>query len=107
MTVKGGRFSGQLGTPKDNIGGSFHIMSTNAHLSLEGGYYGCGFKSCVVYAKPELNITPESLLADGYGYYTRNQAIVPDRAIQEDDIWENYSLMELLINIYLSGKLKR
>ena len=107
MTVKGGRFSGQLGTPKDNIGGSFHIMSADAHLSLEGGYYGCGFNSCVVYAKPELNITPESLLADGYGYYTRNQAIVPDRAIQEDDIWGNYGFNGIT-NKYLSfGQVKK
>ena len=105
MTVKGGRFSGQLGIPKGNIGGSFHIMSANAHLSLEGGYYGCGLNSCVVYSKPELNLTPESLLADGYGYYTRDQEIIPDRAIQGNMIKYNFNGVE---NTYISfGQVKK
>lgn len=70
----------------NNINANLHILGNQAKVSLSGGYYGGN----AVYIAPGLSITPESLLADGCGFYTMNQELQPDVEIIDPKTTNSY-----------------
>lgn len=70
LVVNGGEFNSVTYNGKT---ADIHILS-DADIALSGGEYDGGF-----YIDPAVtNVTPENMLAEGYGYFTLDQTLQPD-----------------------------
>lgn len=75
----------------NDIEGNLHIIG-NADVKLANVILGKGYK---IYIDPSLtNISPESLLAEGQGYYTHRESIQPDLADKSVTKQGNYLTFE-------------
>ena len=92
-----------VNTVWNNIAAHLHILGNEAKVSLSGGYYGGN----AVYIDPSLSITPASLLADGYAFYTWDQGMQPDIEITDRYLNRTYNYNSVSYNYLDFGQVKR
>lgn len=92
-----------VNTVWNNIAANLHVLGNEAKVLLSGGYYGGN----AVYIDPNLSISPESILAEGYGFYTWNQGMQPDIEVKNQYMIGSYNYNGVSYKYLNFGQVKR